>query len=301
MSELSQADAYLLEQVRAGQEQAWSQVVARYEGRLRAFAQSRLGRQADAEDVVQETFISLLKGLEGFRGQASLETYLFTILRRRVVDCYRGRKARQVCLLQDAYGGAEDEGRGGNGLAALAGSEPTASWYVRRDEQRAQSGAELADALRELINGYKRSLNFRDLQLVELLFYCRLTNQEAARLLGLDEKNVAVIKHRCLKQLRGRVTPLADAAEVLSGELEQAVAQLWEQGRLSCPKRSTIGGYLLGTLEGVWHDYVEFHLHTLGCHFCRANLEDLEQQGAAPRQSLRRRIMESTVGFLHKT
>ena len=299
MSELSQADAYLLEQVRAGQEQAWSQVVARYEGRLRAFALSRLGRRADAEDVVQETFISLLKGLEGFRGQASLETYLFTILRRRVVDCYRGRKARQVCLLQDACGSVAEHERGA--LAEVAGSDPTASWYVRRDEQRAQSGAELAVALRELINGYKKSLNFRDLQLVELLFYCRLGNREAARLVGLGEKNVAVIKHRCLKQLRRRVTPLADAADVLSGELEQTVARLWEQGRLSCPKRSTIGGYVLGTLDEPWLEYVHFHLQTLGCHFCRANLEDLEQANSTPRASLRRRIMESTVGFLHKT
>ena len=85
------------------------------------------------------------------------------------------------------------------------------------------------------------------------------------------------------------------------GELEQAVGRLWEQGRLSCPKRSTIGGYVLGTLDEPWLEYVHFHLQTLGCHFCRANLEDLEQANSTPRASLRRRIMESTVGFLHKT
>jgi hypothetical protein len=46
---------------------------------------------------------------------------------------------------------------------------------------------------------------------------------------------------------------------------------------------------------------VDFHLNTLGCHFCRANLEDLKPQAAEEVPPvLRARIMESTVGFLKK-
>jgi hypothetical protein len=63
----------------------------------------------------------------------------------------------------------------------------------------------------------------------------------------------------------------------------------------------TIGGFVLGTLDPDWRAYVDFHLNTLGCHFCRANLEDLRPQ---PEEQippvLRTRIMESTVGFLKK-
>jgi hypothetical protein len=71
--------------------------------------------------------------------------------------------------------------------------------------------------------------------------------------------------------------------------------------RLSCPKRSTIGAWLLGTLEAPWAAYVPFHVERLGCRFCQANLEDLRRparQGEAIQA--RKRILASTVGFLRK-
>jgi len=74
---------------------------------------------------------------------------------------------------------------------------------------------------------------------------------------------------------------------------------VWEAHRFSCPKRSTIGAFLLGTLSDDWRDYVAFHLKQLGCRFCVANLDDMEGQvAAAEQQRLQRRIFESTVGFL---
>jgi RNA polymerase sigma-70 factor (ECF subfamily) len=85
MSELTEAERYLLESIRQGDADAWSQLVQRYQGRLLAFAHGRMRRSADAEDLVQETFLAFLKGLAAFRGQANLETYLFTILRRKII------------------------------------------------------------------------------------------------------------------------------------------------------------------------------------------------------------------------
>jgi len=82
-------------------------------------------------------------------------------------------------------------------------------------------------------------------------------------------------------------------------ELEGLLTEVWRSERLSCPKRSTIGLYVLGTLEPAWHAYVDFHLNTLGCHFCRANLDDLGPSAARElAQAARMRIMESTAGFL---
>ncbi len=79
----------LIEAIRSGDPEAWPQLVAEYHGRLLAFARSQLGQESDAEDAVQETFVGLLKSLNGFRGEASLETWLFQILRRRIADQYR--------------------------------------------------------------------------------------------------------------------------------------------------------------------------------------------------------------------
>ena len=82
---------------------------------------------------------------------------------------------------------------------------------------------------------------------------------------------------------------------------DSLLTDLWEYHRFSCPKRNTIGAYMLGTLEPGWHQYVGFHLDTLGCRFCRANLDDLQSQSQETQhEQFQARIMESTVGFLHR-
>ena len=96
MAELTEADRYLLERISRGQADGWSQLVERYQGRLLAFARSRL-RKEEAEDLVQDTFIAFLEGLKNFRENASVETFLFTILRRKLIDFFRGKQmARDV-------------------------------------------------------------------------------------------------------------------------------------------------------------------------------------------------------------
>ena len=299
MSELTQADRYLLDQIRRGEADGWSQLTGRYEGRLLAFARSRLAGAADSEDLVQETFIAFLNGLPDYRAQASIETYLFTILRRKIVDLLRRRRVN-VCLIQDvmAGGGADDDGRA---MQQLAASDPTASWYARRDESHELQAEALARALGDLVKDYKDSLNFRDLQVVELLLYSQLRNKDVAKVVDLSEKQVALIKHRSLKRIRQRIAAALPAGSTQPTS-DALLTEIWESQRLSCPKRSTIGAYLLGTLEPAWHDYVAFHLQTLGCRFCLANLQDLQQQTAGAGASrLHPRIMESTIGFLHKT
>jgi len=296
MGALSQADQYLLEQIRSGQSDAWSQLVGRYQGRLVAFARARLRNAADAEDLVQEAFLSFLKSVGNFRGEASLETYLFTILRRKIIDHLRGRRLN-ICLIQDLVRGGDDAAASSM-LGQIPADQPAASWYVRRGEQHDRQRRELTDALTRLVSGMKQSLNFRDLKIVEMLLYCQLRNKDAAPLIHCSEKQIALIKHRCLKQVRQMVS--RSAADSM-GVPEALITEIWEAQRLSCPKRSTIGAYLLGTLEGDWSDYVQFHIERLGCRFCRANLDDLKRQTADAGQSrLRDRILQSTVGFLRK-
>lgn len=307
MSEITQAERYLLDQIRQGEPDGWSQMVDRYQGRLLAFARSKLRRSADADDLVQETFLAMLKGLARFRHEVGLETYLFIILRRKIVDYLRGRRLN-VCLLQDTMrsdDGVEPE----DAFAQVAGADPTASWYARRDEQQDQQRKALAEALRELIKGFRNSLNFRDLQIVEMVFYCQLPNNQAAQIAGVGEQRVGLIKHRCLKRIRERVgRVLRDSGPVGPSDgsgpaySDQMLTEVWESQRLSCPKRSTIGAYLLETLDQGWYDYVDFHINRLGCRFCRANLDDLRQATTESEQrALRERILESTVGFLRKS
>ena len=307
MGELSQADEFLLQGIRQGDADAWRQLVDRHRGRLLAFARSRLGKAADAEDVLQDTFMTFLKSLPAFRGQAALETYLFTILRRRLVDWFRGRHL-SVCLLHDVVHPNDDEAD--EPIAQVASRDPTASTYLRQDEQDRLRREALADGIRSLINAFKKDLNFRDLKIVEMLFYCQLANKDVAAVAGMDEKQIALIKHRCLKKVRDSVArelhvrgaEPGDAGSPGAMESEAMLTEVWETLRLSCPKRNTIGAYHLGTLEDAWQDYVDFHLHKLGCRFCLANLEDLKRQDEQDASAgLRDRILESTVGFLRQS
>jgi hypothetical protein len=82
---------------------------------------------------------------------------------------------------------------------------------------------------------------------------------------------------------------------------EHSVGAIWRRRRLSCPSREELGSHLLGALDPSFQDYVEFHLRTVGCSFCLANLADLESlQKEAPTKvtARRRRFFESSAGYL---
>src|SRR3982750_793895 len=130
MAQITEADRFLIEQIRRGISDGWTQLVARYQGRLLAFARGQLSRKAEAEDLVQDTFVMFLQSIKSFKDECSLETYLFTILRRKIIDLYRGRQLR-ACFINDLSSTTQEESMEGN----IRSGEPSASWYVRRDEQ----------------------------------------------------------------------------------------------------------------------------------------------------------------------
>ena len=79
-----------------------------------------------------------------------------------------------------------------------------------------------------------------------------------------------------------------------------SIGEIWQRSRLSCPVRTELGGYLLGTLSSDVTAYIEFHLKTIGCRVCQANLLDLEEQSTQSGQvpDRRRRFFESSAGLL---
>jgi len=82
---------------------------------------------------------------------------------------------------------------------------------------------------------------------------------------------------------------------------EHSLGAVWRRDRLTCPGRETLGSYLLQVLDDDQQDYIDFHLHTVGCPFCLANLADLEAQKKEPppqAKERRRRIFQSSAGYL---
>tara|TARA_R110002072_G_C7978936_1_gene535981 strand:+ start:2317 stop:3252 length:936 start_codon:yes stop_codon:yes gene_type:complete len=298
---LSEIDHQLLNGVLAGRSEDWEELVSQFHGRLLAFARRQLEQNADAEDAVQETFLSLLKSLNLFRGEASLETWLFQLLRRRIADIYRraGRHQHVQLCLSDSQAAGD---RHSPATQAAVSVDQSASWYVRQEEQQAKDRAALLKAVTSSTDRLKADRRFQDLKTFDLLFFAHWRNQEIAQELGLEETAVAVLKHRFIQRVARQLDFNDDHRE---GAVQHSdlLTEVWRDGRPSCPKRTTLGKYILGTMPEDWDDFVTFHVDRLGCEFCAANLEDLTVEINAPPNEavdqLRGRILESTIGFLN--
>ena len=111
----------------------------RYGDELYRFALSRVSTAEVAEELVQETFLSALGSLAKFRAEASERTWLFVILRRKIIDYYR-RQARVTHIgLDEISDGGPTEADflslkmaiGPASRLPLAGSMPTPHWSNR--------------------------------------------------------------------------------------------------------------------------------------------------------------------------
>lgn len=82
---------------------------------------------------------------------------------------------------------------------------------------------------------------------------------------------------------------------------EHSVGAIWRRHRLSCVSRDQLGSYLLGVLDDDVQDYIQFHLGTIGCAYCLANLADLKSQqeeASAHVTKRRKKYYQSSAGLL---
>ena len=87
-------DLELIARWKAGDERAASTLVARHASALARFAVSS-GERNEVDELVQDTFVRAFNSLDGFRGESSFRTWLFTIERRLLVDRRRAEKRRR--------------------------------------------------------------------------------------------------------------------------------------------------------------------------------------------------------------
>src|SRR6186997_3509216 len=73
-------DAELVERLRAGDESAFVVLVNRYQPRLLGLAQATVGSRAVAEEVTQDTWLAVVRGIDRFEGRSSFKVWLFRVL-----------------------------------------------------------------------------------------------------------------------------------------------------------------------------------------------------------------------------
>jgi RNA polymerase sigma-70 factor (ECF subfamily) len=185
-------DKELVKRWQAGDAAAFEQLVRRHEKKVFRLLLRMMGNREEAEDVAQETFLSLHRHGHRFRGEARFSTFVYRVAsnaalnRRRTLGRNRAR-TQQLAVRQAA----------GDDLP-----------YAPRDPEDATSGAELSLQVRRALECLKPSL-----RLPVLLYDIEgLAYGEIAEVLGVAEGTVKSRIHRARKALRVYLAPLVKAS-----------------------------------------------------------------------------------------
>lgn len=191
---MSESDTVLVARIRQGEPEAWTELIARFEGRLLAFVEGRLGRRKAGEDVVQETFLGFLNSLANFDESKPLEAYLFTIAAHKLTDHLRREGRRPTIPL--AAGKSSDEWELPDTAARAVSS------VFRSGERRGLEARALAASLDEQVTRMRDTEQWTKLKCLELIFVRGWANKEIAGKLDISEQAVANFKFDFLARLR---------------------------------------------------------------------------------------------------
>ena len=180
-------DAVLVDRVRGGDEGAFVELVNRYQARLLRAAQAIVGSRAVAEEVVQDTWLAVVRGIDRFEGRSSFKTWLFRVTVNRARSTVgreqrAGRPEEDVELRFDATG---------------AWAQPPVAWADRVEDRivAAQVAQRVQAFLPDLPEAQRQVVVLRDIELLEA--------GDVASMLGISDGNQRVLLHRGRTRLRG--------------------------------------------------------------------------------------------------
>ena len=179
------SDENIVERALTGDADAFGELVRRWERRIFALTYGMLGREEDARDATQETFIAAFRNLRGFRGEARVSSWLHRIAVNQCITRQRRAKVRSETALED-----EVEKNAGS-LAAPLGFSP-----ARTVESR-----QVTQAVRRAVNSLPVELR----QVIVMKEFEELTFKEIADALDLPLSTVKSRLYTALKQLHMRL------------------------------------------------------------------------------------------------
>ena len=170
-------DLALVERCRQGDLAAFEEIYRAHSAKLYSLAVRMLGNPADAEDLLQEIFLSAHRKLEGFRGDAALGTWLYRLATNQCLDYLRSRAAKTSQMtgtIDDEIGLSDASSRG------LA--------------ERTVAKMDLERALAQLPEGARAAFVLHDVQGLE--------HREVAEVLGVAEGTSKSQVHKARLKLR---------------------------------------------------------------------------------------------------
>ncbi len=190
-------DGELVRRAQAGDYAAFEELVGRHERHIYALALRMVGQVHDAEEVVQQTFLSVIEHLKEFRADAKFSTWLVRIATNHALLLLRRRTRRnEQPLVADQSRSDDDDD------APLPHPQFIAAWRETPDQlaSRRETRQLLHDALAELGEKHRVVFLLRDVE--------GLSTAETAEVLGISEANVKVRLLRARLMLRERLTHL---------------------------------------------------------------------------------------------
>jgi RNA polymerase sigma-70 factor, ECF subfamily len=174
---LSRSDEELARLAAKGDAAAFEEIHSRYRSLVYSIALRMTGNLADAEDLTQDSFVSVLRRVGTFRGEASFSTWLYRVAVNQVKMHFRRRNARP-----------EDQTSDGE----LPELEPNPA--RRADSQQVIDRLAIEEAMQRLPPGYRTAFNLYDVE--------RYKHKEIARLLGCSEGTSKSQLHKARVSLR---------------------------------------------------------------------------------------------------
>lgn len=186
-------DADLVIRLQAGEESAFVELVERFQVPLLRLAQSFVPSRAVAEEVVQDVWLGVVRGVERFEGRSSLKTWLFRIMVNRA----RSTGVREHRETPVDLTAAEPAVPPERFTASGQWSHPPAAWTDDAEDRLAAKEA----AAR--ITAFVHHLPAAQRQVVLMRDFDGLAPAEVCTVLGITEANQRVLLHRGRSRLRG--------------------------------------------------------------------------------------------------
>jgi RNA polymerase sigma-70 factor (ECF subfamily) len=196
------SEATLLERAKQGDQTALAEIIAAHQGRVYNVALRMCGNVEDAEETLQETFLSALKAMPRFEGRSQFATWLYRIASNACLSRRRRGASQPDMLSVDETGEADGE------------NDFTPQFFIDwshapEDELlTAELKGVMAEAIIQLPPSLRIVFIWRDLE--------GLSIQETAEVLGLSEGTVKVRLHRARLKLRELLSSYF-AAEPMKG------------------------------------------------------------------------------------
>jgi len=188
-------ESTLIERLREGDAGALEALMARYASRTYRVARGITRTEADAEEVVQDVFLTLARKIDRFEGRAALGTWIYRVTTNAALASRRRKRAQLEVSLEEHLPPFKADGhRDGDRSYLLADWSQNPEAELLDGEARAV----LSRAIQELPEPYQVVLVLRDIE--------ELSNEEAGEILG---ESIATIKsrlHRARMALREQLT-----------------------------------------------------------------------------------------------